>query len=745
VVIPSSETAASIRTAPGRIYRFDEFTLDVAARKLLRGAAATPLPSRALDALVYLIERRQRLIQKNELIDAIWAGVVVTDDSLTHAISALRRALADERAHPKYIETVPRRGYRFIGVVQTEEPARESHAGPAVGEPVAVTARDAGALLPVRRLASLKWVSAGVTTVIAVVGLAATWVWPPPSRDVAARSIWLSQPSPPDASIASGGVLSPDGRYLAFVARDDGAGGSALWVRSLQSNALERLPGTADAAKPFWSPDSRRIGFFANGKLMTVDVAGRALRAVANVDVVVAGGTWGPDDTILFALWPSGLYAVPATGDGRIEMVANLDRNARDIAFAWPQFLPDGRRFLYQVVSLDTARSGVYVGNLDTHESFRLLAGDSAATFAAPRHVLYVENNMLIAAEIDDVRLELTGRASVVARDVSPPLLGADNVMSAAGDLLAFQHGARKQNLAWFDRAGQNVGALPLPTTLFNPRISPDQTSLIATSAVTNNPGLWLANLTRAEVARLETDAIAPLWAPDGSRIAFTARDGFDLLVRSVEGSDPPQLLISDDSIKLLGDWSPNGEEFVYTRIDGTASFDLWIARADDGSARPLLATPANEMQARISPDGRWIAYASDESGALEVYVQRYPGLGDKRRVSSGGGGQPQWRVDQRELFYLSADRAVTAVPVDVSAGMTFGAPEPLFRSAVAGNPADARDLYAAAADGSKFLLDSSVEEEASDRPITVIVDWAAGMAAAEPSDRRPLLSRVVR
>jgi Tol biopolymer transport system component len=249
--------------------------------------------------------------------------------------------------------------------------------------------------------------------------------------------------------------------------------------------------------------------------------------------------------------------------------------------------------------------------------------------------------------------------------------------------------------------------------------------------------------LTRAEVARLETDAIAPLWAPDGERIAFTARDGFDLLVRSVDGTEPPQLLLSDDSITLLGDWSPNGAEFVYTRIDGAASFDLWIAQADDGSARPLLATPANEMQARISPDGKWIAYASDESGALEVYVQRYPELGEKQRVSSGGGGQPQWRVDQHELFYLSADRAVTAVEVDSNAGIAFGTPHSLFRASLSGNPADARDLYAATADGSKFLLDSPVEEKATDRSITVIVDWAAGVAAAGPPDRRPLLSRL--
>lgn len=725
-----------------RIHRFDEFTLDVAARKLLRGGVAVTLPSRAFDVLVYLLERRERLVQKNELMDAVWADVVVTDDSLTHAISVLRRTLADERTRPKYIETVPRRGYRFIGPVQDDAPmAAESSAEPGAPEPQLARPTPEPQQQE-RTRPSLRRLLGGAAACVLLTALAVALVSERPANDGAARSVWLSQPSPRDASIVSGGVLSPDGRYLAFVALDDVTGNTALWVRSLQSNALQRLAGTDGAAKPFWSPTSRRIGFFANGKLQTIDVASGGVQTVADVDVVVAGGSWSTDDTILFALWPSGLYAVRADGDGAVETVATLDRDARDIAFAWPQFLPDGKRFLYQIVSLDPARSGAYVGNLATGESFRLLPGTSAATFAAPRHVLYVENNLLIAAEIDAEHLELTGRASIIARGVSPPLLGADNVMSAAGSLLAFQHAVHEQTLAWFDRDGRHVGSLPMPTGLFNPRISPDQSRVVATGAVPSDPGLWLAHLTRPEVVRLETDAIAPLWSPDGRRIAFTARDGFDLLVRAADGAAEPHLVASDDTIKVLGDWSPDGAELIYTRIDGASSFDLWAARADDGSARPLLASPANEMQARISPDGKWLAYASDESGTLEVYVESYPELGNKRRVSNGGGGQPQWRADQRELFYLSADRSVVAVELDSNG--EFGTPRPLFRAALTGNPADARELYAAAADGSRFLLTGPVAET-TDQPISVIVDWAAGIAGAEPPAKPTLLSLLVR
>jgi dipeptidyl aminopeptidase/acylaminoacyl peptidase len=359
-----------------------------------------------------------------------------------------------------------------------------------------------------------------------------------------------------------------------------------------------------------------------------------------------------------------------------------------------------------------------------------------------------VQSDLLIAEEFDVRRLELTGRAMLVARGVSPPSLGYDNVVSAAGGLLAFRHGVTEQNLAWVDRSGEIQSTLSMPTVLFNPRLSPDGSRLLATSSVTSDPGLWLTSLTRAEVERLETVAIAPLWAPDGAGVAFSARGGFDLLVRAIDAEGAARPLLSNGAVKILNDWSPDGTHIVYTQLEDETKLDLWRVRLGDAAAMPLLATPFNEMQARISPDGRWIAYASDESGVLEIYVQRYPELVEKRMVSSGGGGQPQWRADQRELFYLSADRSLVAVAVaaDTADTISFGAPRRMFRAPVAGDPDDARDHYAASADGVKFLVDSAVDNS-DGTAITVIVNWAGetGDRSRERAMPAELVSRLLR
>jgi DNA-binding winged helix-turn-helix (wHTH) protein/Tol biopolymer transport system component len=736
------DARSSIDPRAAGVYAFGNFRLDVSSRVLWRdGAGAVPLPSRAFDALVYLVDHRDRLVRKNELIDAVWPDVVVTDDSLIHAISVLRRALADDPSKAHYVQTVPRRGYRFVASVSVRadspepEPPGLGAQSAASAAPVRVRRMPSLSLIP-RRAAVLAGSAIALAVVVALAILPSrnrTAVGPEPAATTQ-RAVRLFQPPPDGSTIVSGGVLSPDGASLTFVARDIASGETALWVRALRSSALKRIESTEGAVRPFWSPDSGRLGFFTNGELRAVDLRDGRVRRVASVGISAAGGTWAPDDTILFADWAKGLYTVRASGSDPA-LVAALDPTARDIAVAWPQFLPGGRRFLYQVVSLDAARSGIYVGDLDTRRSVRLLDTESPAVFAPPRHLLHVQHDMLIAEELDASTWQLTGRATLLARDVSPPSLADDDIFSAAGDLIAYRHGIRQQQLAWVDRAGEVLATLPMPAVMFNPRVSPDGSRLLATGSVTTNPGLWLASLSRQEFERIETDAIAPLWSPDGARIAFTARGGFDLLIRPSSGTESRRLN-SDGVVKILNDWSPAGDHIIYSQRGEGTKLDLWGIRVEDGATFPILTSAYNELQARVSPDGRWLAYVADDSGALEVYAQRYPELGERYKVSVGGGGQPQWRRDQRELYYIAPDRTLVAVAV-AQDQHPFGPPRRLFRAPVAGGPDGARDYYAAAADGGRFLLDSAFSD-GGDGTITVVVNWRAETdAASSPSSRQ--------
>ncbi len=699
----------------------------------MRNGLPVDLPSRTLDALVYLIEHRDRSVHKEEIIAAIWDNVIVTDDSLIHAVSILRRALGDERHHSKYIQTIPRRGYRFVADVRTDDrqAAGAPPAVPAAGLPTPAALRDEpdSASRPGRpavALGAATWIAiiAGFALLIAILDSGSL-----PSAPGAA-SVRLFQPAPPGTSIVSGGVLSPDGRYLAFVARDESRGEIALWLRTLQTDELRPLGDTAGASKPFWSPDSRHIGFFADGQLRAIEIADDSVRTITTV-FAAAGGAWSPDGTILFAEWANGLYAVPASGDGTVRTVAVLDRNAEDIAYAWPQFFPDGRQFLYQIVSLDAERSGIYVGDLETERHVKLLATSSSAALAPPHHLLHVENGMLIAEELDTERRELTGRATVIARGVSAPSIAAENVVSASAGLIAFQQGIVRQNLAWYGRDGEQQESLQLPTGLLNPRISPDGSYLAGSSSPTTDPGLWLISLDRDETTRLETDALAPVWSPDGRRLAFGSRNGYRLLIRSVDGSEAERVVANGSTVRILNDWSPDGRWLVFTQQGVGTGLDLWTLDIDTGEARPLLATPESETQARFSPDGRWIAYASDETGVLETYVVRFPEMDDRRRVSVGGGGQPQWRADQSELFYLSPELALMTVAVDRSADMQFGPPRQLFRAPIAGDPANGRDFYAVDADGARFLIDTAASGSDGEA-ITIMVNWDAGATAQQ-------------
>jgi DNA-binding winged helix-turn-helix (wHTH) protein/Tol biopolymer transport system component len=701
---------SSPHSAAQTMVRFGPFTLDPAARRLWRGEERLPLPSRAIDALAYLIAHRDRVVEKEEIISAVWHDVAVTDDSLIHAVSVIRRALGDAPGHAAFVETIPRRGYRFVGALERVDERRQA----------AVPTPRGHSWTPA-------FVAAGLVLAVAAAGV----IYQRPAGGTGlGAAVSVQQTAPSGTTIVSGGVVSPMGGHLALVAQDDATGQTALWIRAVDSDQARMIPGTFGASKPFFSPDGQRIAFFANGRLASADLTGANVQTITTVRGAPAGGTWGPGGVIVFAEWTTGLSAVAATG-GPAWPITRLDHAALDVAHAWPQFLPDGRRFLYQIVSPDHTRSGVYVASLDDRDGTRLLATASAATYVEPGFLLYLQNGMLMAEPFDVDRLRLGGRAVVLARGVAPASLAEGSGVSASRDVVAFRSAAGERQLTWVDRSGSRQGALSVPSSMFNFRISPDGRSILAASSLTDSTGVWLVDLARRHSTQVAADGMAAIWSPDGHRLAFTSRAGLDLHVRRSTGDDGVEPLVSDPNVKVLNDWSAAAKSLIYTRHDPSTLLDLWHVPAAGGAGRPLLRTPSNEAQARLSSDGRWLAYMSDTSGTPEVYVRRYPELDTPHKVSVGGGSQPQWRADQQELFYLSPDRSLMAVTVRPGVGEAFGTPRRLFRAPIADSPSDARDSYAAMPDGRSFLIDGRRDD--GPPSITLMRYWSAGLAAPPP------------
>jgi Tol biopolymer transport system component len=534
----------------------------------------------------------------------------------------------------------------------------------------------------------------------------------------------LTQPAPEGAILASGGILSPDSRYMVFVAHDPKSAQARLYLKQMDSPDLQFLAGTEGASHPFWSPPSEMIGFFADGQLKVVNLQGDPPKAIAAVPVSAGGGTWSASGAILFSDWQTGLYRVdPAVG--RVARVSTVARSAGEIVQNLPQFLPDGRHFLFYLLSSNPDQTGSYVGSLDSPERVRVLSpSNSAATYAFPGYLLYVQNQILMAQRFDASRLQVTGKPVEVARNVSAPNDADGQMISASASLLTYRFGAKTQELAWFDRNGRRGGSIPGGKALRSPMISGDQKQLVAMDL---GPGLWMVDLERNAGTRLG-QGMYPLWSPDGNRIAFESYNSLTVYVRSLGSAAADQILVNDNERKILSDWSPAGDYLVYATLNANTKLDLVILpMSGDKKPVPLLHTQFNESEGRISPNGRWIAYVSDESGTQEVYVQRFPSLGDKRIVSIGGGVEPMWRKDGKELFYLSPDYSIVSVPFEPSEPPRIGQPTPLFGAPV--NTSSTRNHYVVSPDGQRFLI--NVEDQSTYlSPITVMVNWIQGLPA---------------
>ena len=543
---------------------------------------------------------------------------------------------------------------------------------------------------------------------------------------------------PPDkATVVDYPTISPDGRRLAFVATVEGQ--TRLWVRPLESLAAQSLAGTEDATLPFWSPDSRLLAFFSRGKLKKVDVSGGPPQTLCNAEGAARGGTWSTDGTILFATAPGGIRRVPAAS-GVPAPVTRLD-STTEVSHNLPQFLPDGRHFLYWIFARDPdpEKSAVIIGSLDdkpdSKDRRRLLAGDSMARYSVG-HLLFEREGVLMAQPFDTERLQWRGDPFPVVQQVGQVAgrLGWRAFSVSAEATLAYGTGnGTRIQLAWFDRAGQEVGRLGQPEDQIAPRLSPDQKRVAV--AVRDRQGqrdIWLLELTRGTSTRFtfgprQANNSLPVWSPDSGRIVFNSdREGtWNLYQNASSGGGTEQPLLKSSDAKLVTDWSFDGRFILYHTQHPKTGYDLLVLPLEgDRKPVPVLQTEFNEVNGQFSPDGRWIAYQSDESRQAEVYVLGFPTPSGKFQVSTNGGNRPRWRRDGKELFYLSADRKMMAVDVKATA-TTFeiGRPRELFQTRVASAPFVA-SVYDVTADGQRFLINTALDEATGPTPMTVVMNW---------------------
>jgi serine/threonine protein kinase len=562
-----------------------------------------------------------------------------------------------------------------------------------------------------------------VTAVLTVPALRYLRETPPPE-------IRLEVNTPPTADPFSF-AISPDGQRLVFSASNEGK--SQLWVRSIDSVAAQPLAGTAGARYPFWSPDSASVGFFADARLKRIDVVGGAPQILANA-VAGFGGTWNRDGTILFA--PTGiepLFKVLATGG---EPVAVTRLEAGQTRHCFPQFLPDGRHFIYFVYG--GPGQGIYTGSLDGGSSKRLATAVDAAVVSPSGFLLFLRQTTLFAQTFDLKRQELSGNPFPVAEPVALSPSNAPGFSVAFG-IVAYRSGSADvaEQLTWLDRSGKSLGVIGAPDAagLADVELSPDGKRVAVSRTVNGNKGVWLVDTARGVPTPFTFDASLdtyPLWSPDGSRIVFasTKKGGLNLYWKLSSGAGADELLLESDQPKSPTDWSSDGRFLLFTSAGTQTGSDLWILPVSGDKKPPFsfLKTPFQESDGQFSPDGKWIAYQSNESGRYEIYVQPFPGPGGKFRISSNGGGQPRWNKNGKEIFYVSLDSKMIAAPVKLSSdgqSLEPGTPAALFPVRIVGGPVQAgyRQQFAVSADGQRFLVNLEAGEAATS-PITLIYNW---------------------
>ena len=703
--------------------RFGVFEVNLGTRQILKAGREIHLQEQPLRLLMLLLERPGELRTREELQRRLWPNdtFVEFDDGLNTAIQKIRQVLGDEARNPRFVETVPRQGYRFIAPARLE-PAVAAAAveTPPLSEPPVVNAATIGWRLP--------------ALLAALAGLALGWfitaarVAAPPSGAPLMR---LAVTPPPGVllrqGIRGGSAISPDGQSIVFAGSQDGQ--HQLWLRRLDSLEAKPLPGTGDGALPFWSPDGRSIGFQAFGKIRRIEAAGGPPQDLATATRPTRG-TWTESGEILFATGTGGpIMSVPAGGGEARVAVQGQGGGA-----LWPVAVAGSNRFLF----FDQSNRQVRLAALPAPAAppAVLMPSQANALYAPayaghPAALLWLKDTTLVAQQFDASSAKLAPETKAIASDLAlaDRTWFADATVSRNGVLAYARAGGEQGRLAWVRRDGSVIRHLETQDFPRSVRLSADGRRALVERGRPRT--LWMIDFERDVQTRVTFDQQDwsgwPVWSPDGSQIAFSGewRGRVGLFVRNARDGQPAVALAAGSNRRddYLYDWSPDGRCLIYTEINPETKLDLWVQPLHgDRQPRAFLSTRFNEDSPQFSPDGLWVAYVSDESGRNEVYVTAFPDAKGKWQISTGGGAMPRW-PKSGELFFESAAGQMMAARTRAAAGrFEWSAPKPLFPKPMAGRN------YDVAPAGDRLLITTPAEGRAHNE-LTVIVNWHAALA----------------
>ena len=575
------------------------------------------------------------------------------------------------------------------------------------------------------RLARASWLLAATFFLLAAMG----GVWWRASNQHP-RAMYFHAPVPfPATDLA----LSPDGRMMAIVASSAQANSDVLWTYEIGGRRTSALDGTQGASYPFWSPDGKFVGFFADGKLKKLAVSGGQIQVLCDAPNG-RGGTWNRDGVIVFTPdGTGGLFRVSARGGSAVELT-KLDKSRFETTHRWPMFLPDGEHFLYLAANFGQDRefNAIFLGSLASQER-RLLASASAnAAYAEPGFLLYLRDKTLVAQSFNLRSYALSGEPQNLIDEVEY-LPQTDRAVFSVfgGEVLVAQtgKGATVSRLMWFDRTGKPSGTVGLPGIYHNVRLSPDGRRIAGeeTDSSGLKTDLWVRGTAGDTATRLTFDPAlhqTPIWSPDGKQLLFTLGGKNSVYSKLADGSGSQEFVADLGEILVNPwDWSRDGKYVLVRKLN-----ELWYLSWPERTVKPLLQAKWTVRNAQFSPDGRWVAYASNETGNMEIYVSPFPAANSKWQVSTAGGQEPKWRQDGKELFYVSPEGKMMSVEVKTGASFENGSPVALFQTHRR-RPISVLDVfsYDVSSDGRRFLIATKVDEGPA-APLSIFLNWASEM-----------------